>query len=101
MLDYSGNGAFGEGDLQYAFGKAGDAYITGDWNADGKCEVGVVRDGTTWLLDASGNGIFGPGDQMYTFGKAGDVPVSGRWRFRRSYLAYSNYHSSNYCNPKT
>ena len=79
VLDSSGNGAFGGGDLQYAFGKAGDAYVIGDWNADGRTEIGVVRNGSTWLLDASGNGVYGAGDRVYTFGKSGDVPVSGNW----------------------
>ena len=32
-------------------GKAGDAFVTGDWNTDGKTEIGVVRNNTTWLLD--------------------------------------------------
>ena len=78
VLDSSGDGAFGEGDFQYAFGKAGDAYVTGDWNADGKSEIGIVRDGTTWLLDASGNGAYGAGDAAYVFGKAGDLPITGK-----------------------
>ena len=51
---HSGNGMYGAGDLAYVFGKAGDVYITGDWNNDGKTEIGVVRNGNTWLLDASG-----------------------------------------------
>ena len=59
--------------LAYTFGKAGDVYVTGDWNNDGKTEIGVVRNNNTWLLDASGNGAYGAGDLAYTFGKAGDV----------------------------
>ena len=53
--------------------------VTGDWNNDGKTEIGVVRNGNTWLLDASGNGAYGAGDLAYTFGKAGDVYVTGDW----------------------
>jgi hypothetical protein len=79
LLDNSGNGAYGAGDLTYVFGKAGDVYVTGDWNTDGKTEVGVVRNGNTWLLDASGNGAYGAGDLSYVFGKAGDVYVTGDW----------------------
>jgi len=79
ILDASGNGAFGAGDLTYAFGKAGDVYVTGDWTGNGTTMIGVVRDNSTWILDASGNGTFGAGDLMYTFGKAGDVYVTGDW----------------------
>ncbi|HJX56163.1 MAG TPA: hypothetical protein VJ350_04930, partial [Methanoregula sp.] len=70
---------FGPGDLSYTFGKIGDVYVTGDWNSDGKTEIGVVRNGNIWYLDASGNGAFGPGDLSYTFGKIGDVYVTGDW----------------------
>jgi len=79
LLDASGNGMNGAGDLSYVFGKAGDVYVTGDWNTDGKTEIGVVRNGNTWLLDASGNGAYGAGDLSYVFGKAGDKYVTGKW----------------------
>jgi hypothetical protein len=79
LLDASGNGAFGSGDLTYTFGKAGDKFVTGDWDGDGATEIGVVRNNKTWLLDASGDGAFGAGDLTYTFGKDGDVPVTGDW----------------------
>ena len=79
LLDASGNGAYGAGDFAYTFGKAGDIYVTGDWNADGKTEIGVVRNNKTWLLDSSGNGAYGAGDLAYTFGKAGDIPITGKW----------------------
>jgi tripartite motif-containing protein 71 len=84
LLDASGNGAYGPGDLSYTFGKAGDVPVSGDWDGDGATEIGVVRNNRTWLLDASGNGAYGPGDLSYTFGKAGDVPVSGDWRMGRA-----------------
>jgi len=79
ILDASGNGAYGAGDLAYTFGKAGDKYVTGDWNKDGKTEIGVIRNNNTWLLDATGNGVYGAGDLVYTFGKAGDKYVTGDW----------------------
>jgi hypothetical protein len=31
LLDASGNGAYGAGDLAYTFGKAGDKPVTGTW----------------------------------------------------------------------
>jgi hypothetical protein len=79
ILDASGNGVYGAGDVVYNYGIVGDVYVTGDWNGDGITEVGLVRNNNTWLLDASGNGLFGPGDLQYTFGKAGDVYVTGDW----------------------
>jgi 5'-nucleotidase len=79
LLDVSGNGAYGAGDLAYTFGKAGDVYVTGDWDGNDKTEIGVVRNNNTWLLDASGNGVYGAGDLAYTFGKAGEVNVTGDW----------------------
>ena len=36
LFDSSGNGVYGTGDLSYVFGKAGDVYVTGDWNTDGR-----------------------------------------------------------------
>jgi hypothetical protein len=79
LLDASGNGAYGAGDLAYTFGKAGDVYVTGDWDGTGTTKIGVVRNGNTWLLDASGNGAYGAGDLAFTFGKAGDMYVTGKW----------------------
>jgi 5'-nucleotidase len=70
---------YGQGDLTYVFGKAGDTYVSGDWNGDDKTEIGVVRNGNTWLLDASGNGKYGTGDFTYVFGKTGDISVTGIW----------------------
>jgi len=79
ILDASGNGAYGAGDIVYNYGIVGDVYVTGDWADTGTTKIGVVRNNNTWLLDASGNGLFGSGDLQYTFGKAGDVYVTGDW----------------------
>ena len=60
-------------------GKAGDLFVTGDWNSDGKTEIGVVRNNNTWLLDASGNGAFGREICRMSSGKPGMylLPVTG------------------------
>jgi C1A family cysteine protease len=79
LLDVTGNGAYGAGDSTYSFGKAGDRFVTGDWNGDGTTEIGVVRNNNAWLLDMTGNGAYGAGDVTYTFGKAGDKYVTGDW----------------------
>jgi hypothetical protein len=79
LLDAYSNGVYGTGDLTYSYGKAGDVFVTGDWNRDGWTEIGVVRNNNTWMLDMSANGIYGPGDLTYMFGKAGDIPIVGKW----------------------
>jgi len=89
LLDLNGNGNFdGPGlgkDLLFSFGGVpGDIPVTGDWNSQGKTEVGVFRLGRLWILDANGNGAFdgtGPGkDLVFPFGGiAGDIPVVGDW----------------------
>jgi hypothetical protein len=64
------------------FGFAGAVPVTGDWNNDGKLEIGVYNAGT-WYLDANGNNTWdgtGAGkDVAYTFGAAGFAPVVGEW----------------------
>jgi hypothetical protein len=67
-------------DLVYTFGAPGDKSVTGDWNNNGRTEIGVVRSNNNWLLDASGNGAYGTGDLAYMFGQAGDTYVTGKWR---------------------
>jgi hypothetical protein len=79
LLDASGNGIYGGGDIAYTFGTTGDKFVTGDWNADGKTEIGVIRNNNNWRLDASGDGTFGAGDYNYIFGMAGDQYVTGDW----------------------
>ena len=81
LLDASGDGVWGAGDIQLApFGHAGDRYVTGDWTGNGITKIGVVRNNRTWLLDASGDGVWGAGDIQYTsFGQPGDVYVTGDW----------------------
>jgi PKD repeat protein len=83
-LDSNGNGIW-DGiptDRLYTFGLSTDAPVTGDWNGDGKTEIGVFRNSTQqWLLDYNGNGIWDgtPMDMLYTFGRSTDIPVSGKW----------------------
>jgi hypothetical protein len=83
LLDYNGNGLFGEGDKTYRFGgQPGDLPVTGDWNGSGTSKIGVYRTRTgEWLLDYNGDGIFIPAqDRRYQFGGApGDRPVVGDW----------------------
>jgi len=83
-LDYNGNGVWNGGvtDRSYNFGITGDMPISGDWNNDGKSEIGVFRNSThLFYLDYNGNGAWNGAvtDKSYNFGITGDIPVSGKW----------------------
>jgi len=83
-LDYNGNGMWNGAsvDRQYNFGISGDIPITGDWNNDGKSEIGVFRNSThLFYLDYNGNGVWNGAsvDWQYNFGISGDIPVTGDW----------------------
>ncbi|HEY7744748.1 MAG TPA: multicopper oxidase domain-containing protein [Desulfuromonadales bacterium] len=78
-LDHSGtwNGC-GIADLCLAqFGATGDLPVTGDWDGDGRDEVGTFRQGQ-WFLD-NGDGKWDPGvdTAIANFGVSTDIPVSG------------------------
>ena len=83
-LDYNGNGAYNGAsvDRAYNFGLTGDMPVAGDWNLDGRSEIGVLRPSLhTFYLDYNGNGAYNgpPADRAYNFGLTGDWPVAGRW----------------------
>jgi hypothetical protein len=81
-LDANGNGAWDNctSDRCYTFGLELDAPIAGDWNGDGRDEIGVKR-GRYWYLDYNGNGDWNgcTADRCYTFGLAGDAVIAGDW----------------------
>ena len=83
-LDYNGNGAWNGAlvDRAHIFGLTGDLPVSGDWNLDGKTEIGVFRPSTrTFYLDYNGNGAWDGAlvDRAHIFGLTGDLPVSGDW----------------------
>jgi parallel beta-helix repeat protein len=60
-------------------GGSGNTTITGDWNGDGKEDIGISN-GVIWYLDFNGNGVWNAGiDKVYNFGSAGWTPVTGDW----------------------
>ena len=78
--DRNGNGTWDVViDGNYNFGGSGWTPITGDWNGDGKVDIGVTN-GQTWYLDLDNNGIWtADRDVMYNFGAPGWTPVVGDW----------------------
>jgi serine-aspartate repeat-containing protein C/D/E len=61
-----------------AFGIRGGIPITGDFNGDGKTDIGVFKEGQ-WFIDLNDNGIWDEGDLWAKLGHKGDRPVTGDW----------------------
>jgi hypothetical protein len=82
-LDTNGDGKFDAGDQVFTFGQAGDKFIVGDWNGDGKSKIGVVRNdghgGATVILDTNGKGAADPNNAVFPFGYYSDTFVVGDW----------------------
>jgi FtsP/CotA-like multicopper oxidase with cupredoxin domain len=80
--DRNNNGTLNAtGDYTTVWGLASDVPVAGDWNGDGKTELGLYRNGT-WYLDLNGSGGWNgaPTDkQVNGFGTATDIPVVGDW----------------------
>jgi len=61
------------------FGKPGDLPLAGDWNGDGRTEIGVFRPSNlTWYLDRDMDGKADVEVQVWGM-QAGDIPVTGDW----------------------
>lgn len=68
-------------DASFFFAGSNLIPITGDWNGDGRTDVGLFRDGQ-FYLDNNGNRTFegiSLGDALFGFGTAGDLPITGDW----------------------
>lgn len=79
-LEKAGDGVFAERTVGY--GLPGDIFVVGDWNGDGRDDLGVVRfnaqrQGLDWLLDLNADG--GQPERTIQFGLLGDMPVVGDW----------------------
>jgi len=79
-FDLAGDGVFQEALI--TFGLASDTPVIGDWNRDGKMDVGAVRantrrGGLDWYLDLNNRG--GSAERTMSYGLLGDVPVVGDW----------------------
>ncbi|MCE9548646.1 MAG: carboxypeptidase regulatory-like domain-containing protein [Planctomycetia bacterium] len=63
---------------QFVFGAANGRPVAGDFNGDGKSEMGVYIDGQ-WFIDLNGNGVWDAGDLWAKLGSEKDRPVVGDW----------------------
>ncbi len=52
--------------------------VAGDFNGDGKSEIGTFEEGQ-WMVDLNGNGEWDNDDLWARLGYAGDLPVVGDW----------------------
>lgn len=59
------------------FGRAGDMPVTGDWNGDGICDIGICRPQTNgslqWMIQSRGNKK--QSDVQLFYGASQDIPV--------------------------
>lgn len=60
------------------FGLRDGLPVAGDFNGDGRSELGIYRQGT-WWLDFNGNGRWDEDDLWVQLGRPGDRPVVGDW----------------------
>ncbi len=60
------------------FGKRGGLPVAGDFNGDGRFEIGVFIDGH-WFIDLNANGKWDEGDLWAKLGHQRDQPVTGDW----------------------
>jgi hypothetical protein len=82
ILDSNDNGTLDAGDRVILYGFGGDKPVVGDWDGDGRDQIGVFRaigSGGQFILDSNDNGAFGPEDRVFLYGFSSDAPVIGDW----------------------
>ena len=66
------------GDRYIPYGTSGWTHLVGDWNGDGKSEIGIYKDGF-WYIDYGGSGIIDANTKYYSFGGPCLTPLVGDW----------------------
>ncbi len=82
ILDSNGNGVWDPTDRVLLYGYSTDMPIIGDWNGDGRDDVGNFRmagDSGQFILDSNGNGVWDPTDRVFSYGLPSDAPIIGDW----------------------
>jgi hypothetical protein len=82
--DFNGNSVWDGAviDRVTSFGISEDLPVSGDWNQDGRTEIGVFRPSThMYYRDFNGNSVWDGAviDRVTSFGISEDLPVSGIW----------------------
>ena len=89
ILDTNEDHVMGPGDETFTFGLATDRIVIGDWDGQGKDEVGVFRDAASYIpadagdavfsLDFSNQHTFNSSSEVFVFGLVSDGVVIGDW----------------------
>jgi putative allergen V5/tpx-1 related protein len=66
----------GKADVAYAYGRATDTAVAGDWDADGKDSVWVRRGNVLYVRDVLQGG---DADLTLAYGRATDKLIVGDW----------------------
>ena len=66
----------GKADITFAYGKATDVVLIGDWNGDAKDTLGVRRGSQYYLTNGTTGGT---ADITFAYGKSDDVVLVGDW----------------------
>ena len=66
----------GFADSSFAYGRASDFPLMGDWDGDGTKTPGVVRGNLWYLRNSNAPGV---ADIVFAFGRATDFPIVGDW----------------------
>lgn len=69
----------GEGVISFGGGRFGDVALAGDWDGDGRTEVGLYRPADSSFTLYSDHAEAAAAATPIPFGAAGDVPVAGDW----------------------
>lgn len=79
--DFAWEGTAPSGDYLAPFGVTGGTAVVGDWDGDGKDDIGVyISSSNTWYLDLDGNGVFDANkDLTITYGATNATPLVGDW----------------------
>ncbi len=80
LLDADATSGWSSGDAVASFGVVGDFPVAGDWDGDGRDEIGVWRPSNgLFYLDIDGDRAWDRGDSVRSFGIGTDLPLIGDW----------------------
>ena len=83
VLNTTGTGTFNSADTVFFYGQNGDTPVVGDWNGDGKTDIGIVRPTSSgvreWVLNTTETGAYNSSDAVFFYGSNAAIPVVGRW----------------------